>query len=153
ADMLWPDSDPAQGRSRLSTLLSYVRSLLEPPGVVTGSMIHADRTTVRLNADRITTDVVEWEALLTKAAASADVHERLNLLKEARAICTGELLPGFYEDWIGQEQSRLREKRADMLHALALGLSKSGDLEGALSTIDEAIGVDPYREPLVRFKM
>src|SRR5213079_984270 len=36
ADMLWPDSDPAQGRSRLSTLLSYVRNLLEPPGVAAG---------------------------------------------------------------------------------------------------------------------
>src|ERR1043165_1276539 len=33
-EMLWPEAEPAQGRSRLSTLLSYLRTLLEPPGVV-----------------------------------------------------------------------------------------------------------------------
>jgi DNA-binding SARP family transcriptional activator len=45
-EMLWPDVEPAQGRARLSTLLSYLRSLLEPPGTVAGSVLTADRNSV-----------------------------------------------------------------------------------------------------------
>src|SRR5579872_3185563 len=153
ADMLWPDVDPAQGRSRLSTLLSYVRNLLEPPGVTAGSMLIADRSTVRLSADLITTDVALWEETLAQAAKSSDLGTQIALLHRARALYGGDLLPGFYEEWIAHEQARLREKRSDMLHALAAGLNRSGEPAAAAGVLDEAVAADPYREPLVRLQM
>lgn len=152
-EILWPEVEPSQGRSRLSTLLSYLRNLLEPPGVSAGAMVLSDRTTVRLNADLISTDVAQWEAILARAAKSTETREQVALLEESRALYKGDLLPGYYESWVAQEQPALREKHTDSLHALALGLSKSGEYAAAAGVLDEAITADPYRESLVRLQM
>src|SRR5438045_1871972 len=49
-DMLWPDVDVETGRHNLSNALSFLRRILEPPGVPPGTIILADRAAVRLNA-------------------------------------------------------------------------------------------------------
>ncbi len=152
-EMLWPEADPSQGRSRLSTLLSYLRHLLEPPGIAPGTMVRADRSTVEMNADLIATDVARWESALSRAAKATGTREQVALLEQARCVYGGDLLPGFYETWIAEQQPRLREKHADTLLALALGLSKLGDAAAAVAVLDEAIAADPYREALVRLQM
>src|SRR5687768_15331048 len=60
-ELLWPEVDLEVGRHRLSTALSSLRLQLEPPGVLTGSVLLADRASVGLNAQAVTTDVVEFE--------------------------------------------------------------------------------------------
>src|SRR5205823_1974898 len=49
ADLLWPEADPEASRHNLSMALSFLRRLLEPPGVADGSVIVADRVGVRLD--------------------------------------------------------------------------------------------------------
>src|SRR2546423_7002303 len=102
-----------------------------------GTILLSDRTTVQLNFERVTTDVAEWQALLARAAKSSGVQEQVALLQQARALYRGDLLPGFYEDWVAQEQAALREKHIDMLHALALGLGKLGDHAAAAVVLEE----------------
>src|SRR5579862_2707757 len=65
-DLLWPDAEPEVGRHNLSNALSFLRHLLEPPGVPPGSVILADRASVRLNPAVVTVDVLDFESDLAK---------------------------------------------------------------------------------------
>lgn len=47
-DLLWPDSDLDAGRLSLRVALASLRRQLKPPGVPPGSVLVADRTTIRL---------------------------------------------------------------------------------------------------------
>src|SRR6476646_5883496 len=55
-EMLWPETEPAAGRHNLSNALSFLRRVLEPPGVPPGTIILADRAAVRLNPAAVTSD-------------------------------------------------------------------------------------------------
>src|SRR5438552_11483608 len=48
-ELLWPESDASTLRNSLSVALSTLRNQIEPPGVLHGTIIRADRVTVRLN--------------------------------------------------------------------------------------------------------
>ncbi|MGC4042656.1 MAG: tetratricopeptide repeat protein [Armatimonas sp.] len=97
AELLWPDTDFELSRTRLRQALTSLRHQLEPPGVTPGSVIIADRTHIRLNPEAITTDVAEFEAAI-----------RTGKQERASMLYRGELLPGFYEDWILLERERLQ---------------------------------------------
>jgi predicted ATPase/DNA-binding SARP family transcriptional activator len=152
-EFLWPDSEPDAGRNRLSTLLSYLRHLLEPPGTQAGTVVVADRTTVHLNPDAVTTDVAEFERLLQNAARTEVGTKRLGLLQLAVSLYRDELLPGSYEAWIGSAQARLSERFTEALQELSLAYEQAGEIESALTTIERAVQTDPYREAAHRTKM
>lgn len=64
-EILWPDVDEKSGRNNLSMALSFLRHPLEPPGERSGSVLLADRATVRLNPACVATDVAEFESLIS----------------------------------------------------------------------------------------
>ena len=100
-EMLWPGSNRAAARDRLSTALSSLRHQLEPPGgMPAGSVIRADRFSVGLNPQAIRTDVAEFEAAITTVSQVSSATERAQVLERAVALYSGPLLPGFYEEWI-----------------------------------------------------
>src|SRR5579871_7005871 len=83
-DLLWPDAEPEVGRHNLSNALSFLRHLLEPPGVPPGTVILADRASVRLNPAAVTVDVLDFESDLARAKADeVSEGERLALLLRA----------------------------------------------------------------------
>jgi predicted ATPase/DNA-binding SARP family transcriptional activator len=145
-ERFWPDLDPEAARDNLSTTLSSLRRLLEPAGVPAGSILVADRHSLRLHPENVITDVSEFEALLRAASRARDAAERAALLERAIPLYRGELLPGCYDDWALQEQMRLREQYADALEQWAAVLEEGGDLEGALRAAQQAVQADPYRE-------
>ena len=107
-DLLWPDAEPDVARHNLSNALSFLRHLLEPPGVPPGTVLLADRASVWLNPAAVTVDVVEFESDLTRAQADGlSEAERLALLLRALERYQGVLLPGYYEAWIAPEALRL----------------------------------------------
>src|SRR5438874_821819 len=57
-DIFWPESEMDSARHNLSLALSSLRHQLEPPGVPAGSVIVADRSSVELNPEAFTTDVI-----------------------------------------------------------------------------------------------
>ncbi len=93
-DMLWPDAAAEVGRSRLRQTLSLLRAVLEPPGGP--SVLHADRRSLRLVPGAVVCDAIEFE----QAA-------RLGDHATARSLYRGELLPGFYDEWVLDERARL----------------------------------------------
>ncbi len=94
-ELLWPEVDPDVGRNRLRSALSSLRRALELPGT-TGDLFLVDRHSLRLNPQAFTCDAVE----LTRAIGQ-------KRWREARELHRGELLPGFYDDWILTERERL----------------------------------------------
>jgi len=96
AELLWPGAPPEAGRNRLRQALSTLKRLLEPPGQGGPPVFVADRHGVRVNADALDCDALEFERLV-----------RQHRDGEARALYRGELMPGFYDDWVEDERRRL----------------------------------------------
>ena len=59
---------------------------------------------------------------------------------------TGELLPGWYEDWVLFERERLRQLRLHALEAAAVQLAARGSYSAALEVALEVVRAEPLRE-------
>jgi predicted ATPase len=129
AELLWPEVEPEIGRRRLRHVLGTLRVSLEA-GLPPGSVLIANKNTVRINPGAITTDVAELERT------------------KDRRLYTGELLPGLYDDWIVEERHRL-EALAESL-APAVAKPSSGEVradreEGRRGTSrGDGIALPPY---------
>ena len=145
-DVLWSNCTLAQGRNNLRVALSSLRHQLEPPGVPAGSVIVADRASVGLNPEAATTDVARFDAALHAAARVGSSAERLQLLCDAVELYQGDLLSGFYENWLPTEQQRLEEEFFRALHQVITSFECAGDLNYAIHYAERGIRVDPLRE-------
>ncbi|QGN32416.1 bacterial transcriptional activator domain-containing protein [Microlunatus sp. Gsoil 973] len=58
----------------------------------------------------------------------------------------GDLLPGWYEDWVLLERERLRQMRVHALEAMTRNLAELGRFAEALEVGMVAVGVAPLRE-------
>src|SRR5712691_5831881 len=72
-ELLWPECEPRAGRQRLNIALSSLRQQLEPQPASTlnaqlSTVIVADRASVRLHPEAITTDVAEFDAAVQAAS-------------------------------------------------------------------------------------
>jgi predicted ATPase len=94
-ELLWPGVGLDVGRNRLRNAISSLRRLLEPPGSPPGAVLIADRVGLRLAPGATRCDALEFERR---------VRERH--FDDARSWYGGELLPGFYEDWVQDERAR-----------------------------------------------
>ncbi len=106
-ELLWPDNDLDAGRNSLRVALASLRRQIEPPDVLPGSVLAADRSVVRLNPSACRCDVGAFEAALKNAARAGDPERKREALDQALALYQGELLPGFYDDWVIEERERL----------------------------------------------
>src|SRR5438105_9728764 len=146
-ELLWPEADLDAGRHNLSNALSVLRRVLEPPGVLPGTVILADQSSVRLNAAAVRTDVAAFEEAVTQAADPAiQEAERLALLLRAAELYRGPLLPGFYEEWISLEAARLCGLFLRAVGQLVSLLLAAGRLESALAHAQRALAEDPLNE-------
>src|SRR5207248_11794742 len=94
-ELLWPESAPHAGRQSLSQALSSLRHLLEPPGLPAGTVLLADRASIRLNPAAVVTDLSELEAALRAAARAGSDAERASHLTQAVELYQGHLLPEY----------------------------------------------------------
>ena len=93
-ELLWPGVDLDVGRNRLRQVLSTLKTALEA-GAST-PVISADRQTVRVAPGTLSCDAVLFEAAW-----------RGGRVEQARALYRGELMPGFFDEWIADERLRL----------------------------------------------
>ncbi len=107
ADLLWPGAEAAVGRNRLRQTLSTLRSLIEPPGSL--PVLQADRVGLRVLPGGLGCDVAVFERFV-----------RGGQLELAAQVYRGELLPGFYDEWVNDERLRLRSL-ADRFDAPSAG--------------------------------
>jgi len=100
AGLLWPDADEDNARSNLRHALWRIRKAIEP-GPAALPYLLTDELAVAFNAGSN-----YW---LDAALLSAEVNgrETLQQLQHSVSVYRGELLPGFYEDWVMLERARL----------------------------------------------
>ncbi len=152
-ELLWKDSEPKVGRHRLCQALYSLRRQLEPPGVGAGAVLVANRFSVQLNPAAVTTDVAEFEATLQSARRTDNPPEQIHHLLTAVELYRGELLPGYYEEWIEQERKRLEEEYLRTLDRLVKYLAQAHDVDRALVYARRAVNADPLREEFHRALM
>ncbi|MDF1503502.1 BTAD domain-containing putative transcriptional regulator, partial [Roseisolibacter sp. H3M3-2] len=120
--ILWPDSEEERARHSLTQGLYAARRALGVDDLfVTGGDI-------RLNRDRIASDVQEFESAL-------DADE----LGRAAALYQGPFLDGFYlpgstefEQWSSMQRQRLEDRAVGALDRLARAAEEAGELREAL---------------------
>ena len=105
-ELLWPGVALDVGRNRLRQALSTLKGILEPAGRLPPQpVLLADRVSVRVVPGSLACDATRFEREARAGRADA-----------ARALYRGELLPGFYDDWIDEERLRfaaLHERLAE----------------------------------------
>jgi predicted ATPase/DNA-binding SARP family transcriptional activator len=145
-EMLWPESDPEAGRKSLGVALTALRRELEPEAADRGRVLRTDRFAVQLDPGAVTTDAAEFQAAAAAAERAGSDGERLRLLRTAAAVYSGQLLPGFYDEWVVREQERLASIADRALTRLARLLEQGGDLRGAIEQTRRRVELNPLRE-------
>jgi predicted ATPase/DNA-binding SARP family transcriptional activator len=145
-ELLWPDSALEAARTNLSVALNALRRQLEGPDISPGSLLMADRLQVRLHPDAFTTDVEAFESLLQRAEGETECEKRLSLQRQALDLYQGDLLPGFYEDWILTERDRLRDLYLSTLRKVVKGYAEIREYECAIEYSHRMVQTDPLRE-------
>lgn len=154
ADLLWPDADLEAGRLSLRVCLASLRRQLEPPGTLTGSVLIADRTTVRLNPHSCQSDAAAFEVAIQEAARAQTLEKKREALDYAIGLYNGELLPGFYDEWISDERERLTavlenaQAERDALPAPKLPLTMPAPEPGAAPAEAKSAEHTAHNKPL-----
>src|SRR5579871_1023928 len=131
-ERIWPETDLYAGRHCLSQTLYSLRLQLEPPGVSAGSVVVANHAHVRLNPSAVTTDVDVFITTVKTAEATDDPVARVDLLNRAVEIYQGELLPGYFEDWVLVERERLTAVLLRCLRQVVTAFESMGETDRAL---------------------
>lgn len=135
AGRLWPDVPEVHAHGSLRSALWRLQKLA--PGVV-----QACGGTLAL-APGVRVDVHELDGWARRVA---DPAYRLEEVTPPRAALGGELLPGWYDDWVLLERERLRQLRMHALEMMAARLSAAGRHGEALEAAYAAVRAEPLRE-------
>lgn len=150
-EKLWAEADVQDPRHSLSVELSALRLGLEPAGVPGGSVLHADRHSVRLNAAAVETDLAQFELLLGRAEElrGSDPQQEIACLDAAIRLYRGRLLCDLFEEWV-LERQRWEEQRFLTAGTRLVVLLAPRAPEAAIARAVAVLQHDPYHEPLVR---
>jgi DNA-binding SARP family transcriptional activator len=98
----------------------------------------------------VTVDVRELLAVMRRAL---DQSSTLSDPFVAKLLEEGDLLPGWYDDWVLMERERLRQLRLHALEALCSRLADAGRFGLAVEVGLAAVWADPLRESAHRALM
>lgn len=142
AEMLWPEGDPRAIRNRLNQAISSLRRQLHPPESPAMVLV-TDHHFVGLNTEAVTTDVGDFTRDLKMAGHEQNRARKLELLEKAVGRYGGELLSGYFEDWVLPERLRLADLYSEALVELVTIYSKAGEPERALEFAHARHKLDP----------
>ena len=137
AGTLWPEVAESQALASLRTGVWRVNCI--EPGLVS-----SDGACLALPADA-TVDCKEQEWFTTqllrdRVEDTAWISARLDILWR------GELLPGWYDDWVVFERERLNQLRLHTLEYISALMARRHDLVTALQLALEAVRAEPLSE-------
>ena len=144
AGILWPDSTEARASANLRA------AIFRSDHVARGLMLHNGRdvslaTNLRIDVHDFIDHV--WRlSTARQAATDADV----DALTCLRLLQPGDLLPGWYDDWVIYERARLQQLRVQALEAAAERMLARGELSAALMVASAAVTIEPLRESAQR---
>jgi len=144
AGVLWPESTETHAGANLRAATCRVDQ------IAPGLLLHDRRdlslsTTLQVDVH----DFVDCVWCISAAqqpspATGCDTATCLPLLLR------GDLLPGWYDDWVIYERARLQQLRVQALEVTAARLIERGDTAAALIAASEAVAIEPLRESAQR---
>jgi DNA-binding SARP family transcriptional activator len=170
AFLLWPESTEKQARTNLRHVLHTLRTTIPDAD----RFLHATPRTLSWHGSW--SDVAAFEAALNEAALNeaalneaalneaalneaddnggdGDRDERVRRLREAVDLYRGDLLDGWYDDWVVPERDRLRRQALAALDQLVPALEALGDRDAAIGYAERALTLDPLAEATYRTLM
>jgi DNA-binding SARP family transcriptional activator len=135
AGQLWPDATESHAHGSLRSALWRLQKVL--PGLVDAcgdhlSLAHGVRVDVH--------ELSHW------ARRARDPRAPLEDVEVPATGLRGELLPGWYDDWVLLERERLRQLRLHALEQVAHRLMTVGRYGDALEVAYAAVHAEPLRE-------
>ncbi len=143
AGRFWSDTSDDKARRRLSQALWRIRSLFKEVGI---EALVGSSNTIRFNPEiDVDLDVETFEAELDglERERPAVSPARLSSVVDRYR---GELLAGHYDEWIGEDRERLRDRYRGGLGLLIRLATKQGDYEAALRHALALVADDPLDE-------
>jgi DNA-binding SARP family transcriptional activator/predicted ATPase len=141
AGLLWPEMEEAKARDRLRYALWQLREKIG------NAYISADR--ISLGFDDNSDYWLDVAALEQGNPAGNSLEE----LAHSASAYQGELLPGFYEDWVILERERLRALFERQMDALLQQLVAAGDWGRVAASAERWISLGQIPEPAYRALM
>jgi DNA-binding SARP family transcriptional activator len=137
AGSLWPEVPEPKALANLRTALWRLRRLTAFE-VVSGQEVLA-------TADTVDVDVQAFVAAISRITDGAADRAAIPVLPTF-----GELLPGWYEDWVLFERERLRQLQMHALELVAGRLTSAGRFGEAVDAALAAVRLEPLRESATR---
>jgi DNA-binding SARP family transcriptional activator len=145
AGVLWPESTEKRATGNLRAALW--RADRQAPGL----LVH-DRAGVRFDgAVRVDTEALNrCSARIAAWRQAPGAIDRKACLRTLPVLLRGDLLPGWYDDWVIYERARLAQQRLHALQAVADLFIQLGRVPEALVAASTAVSIEPLHEPAIR---
>jgi DNA-binding SARP family transcriptional activator len=149
AFLFWPDSTETQARTNLRHALHDLRRALPDPD----RFLDVTPRTLRWRVEApYWLDVAAFAETLARADAQTE-DQGLAALTDAVEIYRGDLLDGFYDDWVLAEREHLRTRYLVALERLITLLCERGDHARAIAYAERFLHHDPLNEAAYRHLM
>jgi DNA-binding SARP family transcriptional activator len=136
--LLWPESPESKGLESLRVAVHLISRQL-PGLLINGGATLSLSELVDVDLHRLRAQIRE----LGRAGLNGNVASCLQQLRES------DLLPGWYEDWVLFEQTRLQQDRLHAYHIIARESLARGDYDSALEAAEAALELEPLYESAV----
>lgn len=144
AGTLWPDVTDAKAQGALRTALWRLRQLTA--GSLDEPLVTGDET-LRLH-ESVDVDVDALVTAIRRVIDDGECGVDQGLLPTLATM--GELLPGWYDDWVLLGRERLRQLQLHALELTARQLSCEGRYAEAIEAALAAVRLEPLRESATR---
>ena len=153
ADLLWPDAPGNDHVATLETYVSVARRTIQPGVRARDSVIVTEPGGYRLDADRTTLDLEEFDRLVREAAELSPL-DALAALNTALALIRG---PAFedepYADWTEPLRASCAHKHVQVLVDAGRLSLVTGEAVEALALAEQAVAADPFAEAAYQILM
>lgn len=148
AELLWPDGDPVAIRNRLNQAISSLRRQLHPPELGPGTVLVTDHHSIGVSGQTVVTDIEEFEKEIRNAESAESDTEKITWLERAAMRYKGELLEGYYEEWIYSKRMHFADLYDQALQQLIRSHVAQGTPDAAIEYARRRLDQDPYDETL-----
>lgn len=153
--LFWGDRPEARARHCLNTAVWRLRQVLEPAAEQRGRVLtcQPDGALGLRTGPGTWLDLEQFERAahrLINDASSIGSRAELDALDAALQAPAGDLLEGFYEEWALEPRERCRLLYLAALTALSRGYRRLGAPDQAIRVGDTILGLDPFREDVLR---
>jgi SARP family transcriptional regulator, regulator of embCAB operon len=138
AGTLWPNASETHAYSNLRSALARVERTRR-------KIVQASKLELSL-AEGVTVDIRHAQTLARRLLDPAVTPEQSDLSPAAIVALSGDLLPGWYDDWVLVEAEDWRQLRLHALEALAGRLTAVGCWGQAADAAGAAVRAEPLRE-------